>query len=251
MSRVLRPASLVSRSNSFPSKLLSSKAMWIVLKPGQSIQVQHDLSAAYNFTLPGEGLYDIHADSLFQIVDPATNQLADLRASQEASFKFRHRKESNIYVLLSTQQSQLAAAATAAANYANSASSYLNSLNSSSPRYTTWFGTYLTPNKDTVTNHFTAIKGYSFSGETYDCSCTDTGVFAYVYPDEYGVIYLCGAFWSAPVTGTDSKGGTLVHESSHFTAIAGTQDKAYGSSFAMFRRAIVKLTVDTYFYRTK
>ena len=28
----------------------------------------------------------------------------------------------------------------------------------------------------------------------------------------FGYIYLCGAFWQAPTTGTDSKGGTLVHE---------------------------------------
>ena len=28
----------------------------------------------------------------------------------------------------------------------------------------------------------------------------------------FGHVYLCGAFWSAPTTGTDSKGGTLIHE---------------------------------------
>ncbi|MYS09639.1 hypothetical protein GTW71_25130 [Streptomyces sp. SID6041] len=28
-------------------------------------------------------------------------------------------------------------------------------------------------------------------------------------------VWLCGSFWSAPMTGTDSKFGTLVHERSH------------------------------------
>ena len=28
----------------------------------------------------------------------------------------------------------------------------------------------------------------------------------------FGTINLCGAFWDAPATGTDSKAGTLVHE---------------------------------------
>ena len=28
----------------------------------------------------------------------------------------------------------------------------------------------------------------------------------------FGHVYLCGAFWEAPTTGTDSKGGTLIHE---------------------------------------
>ena len=31
----------------------------------------------------------------------------------------------------------------------------------------------------------------------------------------FGTINLCGAFWDAPATGTDSKAGTLVHEVSN------------------------------------
>ncbi len=34
------------------------------------------------------------------------------------------------------------------------------------------------------------------------------------------------------MTGTDSKAGTLVHEMSHFTAVAGTDDHAYGQTNA-------------------
>jgi peptidyl-Lys metalloendopeptidase len=41
-------------------------------------------------------------------------------------------------------------------------------------------------------------------------------------------VYLCGAFWNAPTTGSDSKAGTIVHESSHFTKNGGTDDYAYG-----------------------
>ena len=48
----------------------------------------------------------------------------------------------------------------------------------------------------------------------------------------FGKIYLCGAFWSAANTGTDSRAGTLVHESSHFTVNGGTTDIAYGQSAA-------------------
>lgn len=50
----------------------------------------------------------------------------------------------------------------------------------------------------------------------------------YVYPGTFGVVYLCNAFWSAPNAGTDSRGGTLIHESSHFTANGGTNDVVYG-----------------------
>ena len=45
-------------------------------------------------------------------------------------------------------------------------------------------------------------------------------------------IYVCKAFWNAPMTGTDSKGGTLVHEMSHFNVVAGTDDHVYGQSGA-------------------
>jgi peptidyl-Lys metalloendopeptidase len=53
-----------------------------------------------------------------------------------------------------------------------------------------------------------------------------------VYPTQPYKIYVCNAFWSAPTSGTDSKGGTLVHELSHFNAVAATDDHAYGQSAA-------------------
>ena len=65
----------------------------------------------------------------------------------------------------------------------------------------------------------------------FDCGCKKT-YYAYVYPDSPYKIYLCKAFWAAPVSGTDSRGGTLIHELSHFTAVAGTDDHVYGQTGA-------------------
>ena len=45
----------------------------------------------------------------------------------------------------------------------------------------------------------------------------------YIYVKHFGVQGL---------TGTDSKGGTLIHEMSHFNAVAGTDDVVYGQSGA-------------------
>jgi peptidyl-Lys metalloendopeptidase len=56
--------------------------------------------------------------------------------------------------------------------------------------------------------------------------------YAYVYPNQPYNIYLCRVFWTAPMTGTDSKAGTLIHEMSHFTVVAGTEDWAYGQTNA-------------------
>jgi hypothetical protein len=58
-------------------------------------------------------------------------------------------------------------------------------------------------------------------------------VFAFVYPTNPYMVYVCGGFWSAALTGTDSRAGTLIHEITHFTVVAGTDDYAYGQSAAM------------------
>ena len=46
------------------------------------------------------------------------------------------------------------------------------------------------------------------------------------------MVYLCGSFWTAPPTGSYSNAGTLIHESSHFTANGGTKDYVYGPAAA-------------------
>jgi peptidyl-Lys metalloendopeptidase len=66
---------------------------------------------------------------------------------------------------------------------------------------------------------------------TLDCGCRKK-YYAYVYPTQPYTIYLCSVFWTAPLTGTDSKAGTLIHEMSHFNVVAGTDDYVYGQAGA-------------------
>ncbi len=107
----------------------------------------------------------------------------------------------------------MTAAALGAYDYATTAWSYLDYANVDTPRYSAWFGAYDGARHETVLGHFRKMAGNDFVGFSYDCTCTDApGVYAYVYPDEFGTVYLCGAFWDAPALGTDSKAGTLVHE---------------------------------------
>lgn len=133
----------------------------------------------------------------------------------------------------SSQKSTLASAVTAATNYAVSSANYLSGTPSATPRYTTWFGAYTAARWATAKDHFVkARNAFQSAALTLDCSCKDSGTYAYVYPTQPYKIYVCGAFWNAPMTGTDSKGGTLVHEMMHFNVIAGTDDWAYGQSAA-------------------
>ncbi|KAF9469757.1 deuterolysin M35 metalloprotease [Collybia nuda] len=213
-----------------------------VLAPGQSVHIEHNLSETYNFTTSGSGSYNFEASNLFHIVDGAS-KIVPLYADSEA---LTAKVSGNLAVARKTQsaglnkratfvgcsaarQTILNAAASAAQSYAASALSYLNSHTSTSTRYSTWFGTFTAARRSTVLSHFSLISGNNFASYTYDCTCTDSS-YAYVYPSSFGVVYLCNAFWNAPVTGTDSRAGTLIHESSHFTRNGGTNDYTYGQS---------------------
>ena len=131
-----------------------------------------------------------------------------------------------------TRQSQLVSARNESKTYASNAENYLLA-NLQGSRYTTWFGVFSSARYNTVKSNFTAISNAMDNASVrFDCTCTQTNVYAYVYPNQPYNIYLCGAFWAAPLTGTDSKAGTLVHEMSHFNVVAGTDDFAYGQTAA-------------------
>jgi len=131
----------------------------------------------------------------------------------------------------SSQQSTIASALSAAQTYANNADAYMAKTTMGS-RYTKWFGTANSTRVSTIRSHFANIKSTLASKPiNVNCGCTDSS-YAYVYPNQPYTIYVCKAFWSAPLTGTDSKAGTLIHETSHFTVVAGTDDLAYGQSAA-------------------
>jgi peptidyl-Lys metalloendopeptidase len=131
----------------------------------------------------------------------------------------------------SSQQSTIASALSSAQTYANNADAYMTT-GVMGTRYTKWFGTVNSTRVSTVKSHFAAIKStLATKPINVNCGCTDSS-YAYVYPSQPYTIYVCNAFWSAPMTGTDSKAGTLIHETSHFTVVAGTDDWAYGQSAA-------------------
>ncbi|KAG5646338.1 hypothetical protein DXG03_003661 [Asterophora parasitica] len=229
------------------------------LAPGESVEIEHDrasipcpsclssvsffllVSKAYNFTHPGEGTYSFEANNLFHIVD-ASNKAVPLYADAEAhtakltgtlaiARSSAHTKRATFNGCTVSQQTDIGDAISSAQAYVVGAIDYLTTHLNTSTRYTTWFGSFISARRLTVLGHYNSINiNGKFSTYTYDCTCTKADVFAYVYPDTFGVIYLCNAFWNAPSTGTDSKAGTIVHEASHFTKNGGTRDYAYGQT---------------------
>ncbi|KAG6887842.1 hypothetical protein C0992_010491 [Termitomyces sp. T32_za158] len=205
-----------------------------VLAPGQSVEVEHDLSEAYAFDKEGE--YKIVSNNQFYFVN-AQKEAVPIYAMADAhtttltgklSVDRALQLESVAYKgCTSAQRSTLAIAATRAKSSATNAYSYLNSHTSSTRRFKSWFGTYTSSHHTAVRSHFGKISKNNFSSFTFDCgTCTSASVYAYVYPGNFGKMYLCGAFWKAPLS------GIIVHEASHYTVNGGTKDYAYGKNAA-------------------
>ncbi|MGH8076538.1 MAG: M35 family metallo-endopeptidase [Lysobacter sp.] len=132
-----------------------------------------------------------------------------------------------------TQIDGAASAVSSARGYSENAKGYL-SAGTVGARYTTWFGAYTSTRYATAKQNFVAIDAamdQSGGQVTINCGCNQS-YYAYVYPTRPYEIFVCRAFWSAPLTGTDSKAGTLIHEMSHFNAVAGTDDIVYGQAGA-------------------
>jgi peptidyl-Lys metalloendopeptidase len=134
----------------------------------------------------------------------------------------------------SSRQSLLVTALNNAQGLAQRSRDYLNAVptasRSTDTNYKTWFGTYTSSRWSGVTSDYSNIySAMSTKAFVFYCDCTDSS-YAFVYANQPYKVHLCGAFWSAPATGTDSKAGTLIHETSHFTVVAGTQDYQYGQT---------------------
>ena len=214
---------------------------YVNLKPGESFTRDVDLGLYYDLSVSGnyQISYDAGSFNLYAEKGNESKQVEMLQSNQlqvtiegRAAISPAVAAASTTYNKCTTaQQTDLLAARSQASTYATNALAYLTG-NNQGPRYTTWFGVYTSSRYSTVTNHFSAIKGAMDNAAVkFDCGCKKT-YYAYVYPNQPYNIYLCKAFWAAPLTGTDSRAGTLIHEMSHFTVVAGTDDWAYGQTNA-------------------
>lgn len=128
----------------------------------------------------------------------------------------------------SARQGVLKQAVSDAAAYSAHASTWLSGHPSGGGTYGTWFGRYSPSRFSRVSGAFSGISA-ELTGRTVTLDCSSTAPYmAYVYPDDAYTIYLCPGYWPAPARGYDSRAGTLVHESSHFTVNGGADDVVYG-----------------------
>lgn len=238
---------------------------YIKLKSGQSLSYKIELSSLYDMSQTGN--YEISYDvSNLKLMGPGAsknNSLSPMNQSlsnekvktDKVNFYLEGRKIASptheltadgiVNTMASaaggsvsftgrcsnSEQSSILSGLSAARSMAANAKSYMQ-FSSPTARYNTWFGSYSSSRWNTVANNFSNIDS-ALNNEplTFDCKCSKS-YFAYVYPTQPYKVYLCNAFWSAPTSGTDSKGGTIIHELSHFNIVAGTDDIVYGQSGA-------------------
>ncbi|HEX9960931.1 MAG TPA: M35 family metallo-endopeptidase [Pyrinomonadaceae bacterium] len=219
---------------------------FIILKSGESFTRTINLADYYDLSVSGSYLvsYNVKAPNLYPQEKVANRQTEGLKSNDVGIFvEGRAAKTpraeapsavsgtSSFTKCTTSQQSLVLTARSDAAVYASDSLNYLLS-GSTGARYTTWFGAYTSSRYSTVKNNFTNIKNaMDAASMNFDCGCKKR-YYAYVYANQPYNIYLCSIFWQAPAKGTDSKAGTLVHETSHFTIVAGTEDWVYGQSGA-------------------
>ena len=244
---VLRDGEPVAYTGAIYKRPAATGKDYISLKAGESITSVVNLGEYYNLSVTGE--YEVtYAVASYNIFNEKGNafKFKDILISEKISFKADGRATkrptptptppppsgTSFNACTTDQQSLLLSARDQAKAYASGAENYLLA-GTTGPRYITWFGAYDLTRYTTATTHFTAISNAMDNAPvTFDCKCKQP-YYAYVYPDQPYVIYLCKVFWQAPLTGTDSKAGTLIHEMSHFNVVAGTDDFVYGQTGAM------------------
>lgn len=223
-------------------------ADYYLLKPGASYTARVELSALYDMATTGDyairyrtgegkagaelksGAASVWIDGVRpRGSNEETRTLAEMQA--QAGMTTAAGGALSFTKCTASQQADITTAVSSALAMATDGDAYM-AKGTMGTRYTKWFGAVDSGRVATVKSHFAALKdAFATKPITVDCGCKKT-YYAYVYPSQPYTIHVCKAFWSAPMTGTDSKGGTLVHEMSHFNVVAGTDDWVYGQSGA-------------------
>ena len=112
--------------------------------------------------------------------------------------------------------------------------------------YQRWFGDYSDARAEGVRATLKAVvMAIRSGGVTAECPLVqdggcEAGEYAYVYPNEPYVVYLCPSFFNLPPltalrpgtlrSDNGTREGTIVHEVSHFIRVADTDDHCYSRS---------------------
>jgi peptidyl-Lys metalloendopeptidase len=221
-----------------------TEADFINIEPGRSISVPVDLSLYYAIYEAGNYAVTYDTERVGVLVRPPAALRRAQVLSNAATFRLLSGRVPPVRVPLSaltfdqcdgSQQDDIGAALAEANNIASAALEVLQHTPSAqqpnSQRYRTWFGAHTVGLYAKASRNFSKIadalanKAISFGCHGNRC---EAGVYAYVFRDQPYNIFVCQKFWSAALSGTDSRSGTIVHEISHFEVVVFTADYSSG-----------------------
>jgi len=204
---------------------------YVMLQPGASISAEVDLSLAYQ--LIDKGRYSLSYQQASKSLIDAKSPVLQIELTQDRPVLLT--KQAAIFRNCSvSQQSQIDQALSQAENISRVAINSLNGapepLRPTARRYREWFGQFTAGRYEIVRNNMAQIANALRDQRIgFNCECNLPGiqpdfVFAFVSRNDPFNMTLCGLFWRAPLLGTDSRSGTIVHEVSHFSIVADTDD---------------------------
>jgi peptidyl-Lys metalloendopeptidase len=217
---------------------------FITVAPGETVSAPVDISLYYAIYEAGNYTVTYDTEGSGVLIGSPDALIRASVLSNAAVFRLLAGRIPPEFVPLSTtkfdqcdsaQQDDLNIALAEARNISSSALQALQvtppAQQPGSQRYLTWFGVHSDALYSKVVGNFSKIsdalanKQITFGCNGSECEPID---FAYVYPLQPYAVFVCNKFWLAPVLGTDSRSGTIVHEISHFGVVVGTKDYAYG-----------------------
>jgi peptidyl-Lys metalloendopeptidase len=238
---------------------------YVTLEPNESISTDFDLAVVYDIAM--SGIYTVEFVTSILDVGTEEPEILVTRMAETRGFKIqsissniiefnlleeRNPRQSNGIALGWNERGEVAAEIVApiykqctiskrnvlldalgeAEHMSCEAKTFLSTtrleLRPNAFRYKEWFGRYDGQRFNAVNNDFDKIVDVLANKRiTLNCDCNEDH-YAHVFPTRPYEIFLCNRFWTAPLTGTDSQAGTIIHELSHFNVVAGTDDNAYG-----------------------
>jgi len=191
---------------------------------GQSVSTTVDISFDYSFSQAG--VYKMNWR--FGPAEPVKIEVSNVYGNRRFLASNSTEEAPNNFVNCNAnERTNVLTADTRATQDARNSVSCLTA-NSCAARYVTWFGVRTDARYQQTLRNFQAIQR-DFNSGNYRIHCNPNNcpanTYAFVYPtDRTHVVYLCSVFWRLP----NERAETLVHELSHFTDVASTQDFAYG-----------------------
>jgi len=252
---MFKAVSLMGEEAPYTGILMKRKPVlsdFVTLQPGQTIHATVDLLKGYWF--PAEGHYDVSLRSYiyvflgelefaemelknFELYDLLSDSLTIYVTGVKPAPEWGENQLGTVTPLANcntTRANDIRTCDTNTGTLITRVNNYLRN-SCSGGKYVEWMGACDSSRYSTVTGNYNRIASRQSSGYRVDCagSSCSANTYAYVFPsDTTYTVYVCGAYWNAsPNTcNWDSRPGTIIHELSHFTGVAGTQDVAYGTT---------------------